>query len=75
MVLHTNVPIGPKKLLVNEVESPLGEKGIYQIVKLYENEFLPMFEFTSDIQQASDRINYLNSRAWKAVYMVRKLSD
>lgn len=57
----------------DEIGTPLPHSsGKYEIVKLFEKEVISLNEFTDSIYEATKRINYLNNRAWTAVYMVRK---
>ena len=57
----------------DEIGTPLpGSSGKFEIVKLFQKEVISLDEFTDSIVEASKRINYLNNRAWAAVYMVRK---
>jgi hypothetical protein len=61
-----------EKVLDTEIDYSLGRTGGYEIIKLLSGEFLSTEECTDDLHEASARIEYLNNRSWKAVYMVRK---
>lgn len=56
----------------NERSTPLGETGKFQIIKIYNKEFIETNEFTDNVHEGTKRLNYLNNRAWAVVYMLRK---
>ncbi len=66
---------GEPRLSKTEVPRVLSSTGRFQLVKLFEGQILSTMEFTDNVVEASGRAEYLNNRAWKATYMVRKLSD
>lgn len=64
-----------EKVAENEIDTPL--RGLpnaskFEIIKIWEKEFIKMNEHTDNLVEASNRVRYLNNRCWKAFYMTRK---
>ena len=56
----------------DEISTSLGKFGKYEVIKLIGGEILSLHEFTDNIFEISGRLDYLNNRSWKAIYMARK---